>query len=117
MHPKVREAVEERLAALRTAGFDGYVLIEAALLLEAGYQEICDELWYVYAPEKVRRERLKRNRGYTDEKIDSIMGQQASEALFFKQCDFVLYNDSAPEDCERHIMEQIRKHQREEVAQ
>lgn len=117
VHPKVREAVEERIAALRVSGFDGFVLIEAALLLEAGYQEICDELWYVYAPEEVRRERLKKNRGYTDEKIDSIMGQQASEALFFKKCDFVLYNDSAPEECEQHIMAQIREHQNGEVAQ
>lgn len=117
VHPKVREAVEERIAALRAAGFDGFVFIEAALFIEAGYKEICDELWYVYAPEEVRRERLKRNRGYTDEKVDSIMGQQASEALFFEQCDFVLYNDSAPEDCERHIMAQVRKHQNGGVVQ
>lgn len=117
VHPKVRTAVEEKLAAFRREGFQGLVVIEAALLIEAGYKDICDELWYVYAPEEARRERLKQNRGYTDEKADSIMERQASEALFFSQCDFVLYNDSAPEDCERHIMAQITKHQNGEVAQ
>ncbi|MGN1085147.1 MAG: dephospho-CoA kinase [Lachnospiraceae bacterium] len=117
VHPKVRTAVEERIAALREEGFCGVVLIEAALLIEAGYKDICDELWYVYAPEELRRERLKKSRGYTDEKVDSIMERQAPEALFFAQCDFVLYNDSAPEDCEPHIMAQITKHQNGEVTQ
>lgn len=116
VHPKVRDYVEERIAFLRKSGFSGMVLIEAALLIEAGYKEICDELWYVYAPESLRRERLKANRGYDDARVDSIMKKQASEALFFSESDFVLYNDSTAEECEAHILEQVRKHQSMEVA-
>lgn len=116
VHPKVRDYVEERIAFLRKSGFSGMVLIEAALLIEAGYKEICDELWYVYAPESLRRERLKANRGYDDARVDSIMKKQASEALFFSESDFVLYNDSSAEECETHILEQVRKHQSMEVA-
>lgn len=116
VHPKVRDFVEERIAFLRKSGFSGMVLIEAALLIEAGYKEICDELWYVYAPESLRRERLKANRGYDDARVDSIMKKQASEALFFSESDFVLYNDSSAEECETHILEQVRKHQSMEVA-
>ena len=116
VHPKVRDYVEERIAFLRKSGFSGMVLIEAALLIEAGYKEICDELWYVYAPESLRRERLKANRGYDDARVDSIMKKQASEALFFSESDFVLYNDSSAEECEAHILEQVRKHQSMEVA-
>lgn len=116
VHPQVRIAVEERLKNLVEGAFDGLVLIEAALLIEAGYKEICDELWYVYAPEEVRRFRLKQNRGYTDEKVDSIMEEQASEELFFRECDFVIYNDSEQEDCEAHIMGQVIKHLNGEVA-
>lgn len=110
VHPKVRIAVEQRLAKLRKSGFAGIALIEAALLIEAGYKAICDELWYVYAPVELRRERLKANRGYTDEKVDSIMEEQASEALFFKECDFVIYNDSEYADCEAHVLAQVRAH-------
>lgn len=111
VHPKVRDAVEERIAQLKKEGFDGLVLIEAALLIEAGYKDICDELWYVYAPEAMRKERLMANRGYTEERVASIMEKQASEALFFAESDFVLYNDSVPEECEAHILAQVRKHQ------
>lgn len=116
IHPKVRLAVEERIEKLRSDKFEGMVLIEAALLIEAGYKEICDELWYVYAPIEVRRERLKADRGYTDERVDAIMERQASEEAFFLQSDFVVYNDSSAELCEEHILEQIERHQNGEVA-
>ncbi len=116
VHPKVRTYVENRIASLRTAGFSGMVLIEAALLIEAGYKAICDELWYVYAPVSLRRERLRANRGYDDARVDAIMEKQASEELFFSESDFVLYNDSSAEECEAHILEQVRKHQSMEVA-
>ena len=116
VHPKVRTYVEDRIASLRNEGFSGMVLIEAALLIEAGYKEICDELWYVYAPVTLRRERLKMGRGYDDARVDAIMAKQAPEELFFSESDFVLYNDSSAEECEAHILEQVRKHQSMEVA-
>lgn len=111
VHPKVRAVVEERIARRKQEGFDGLVLIEAALLIEAGYKDICDEIWYVYAPEKMRRERLMENRGYTAERVAAIMEKQATEEQFFSESDFVLYNDSVPEECEEHILAQVRKHQ------
>ena len=52
------------------------MFLEAALLIEEKYDEICDELWYVYAEEGVRRERLKRSRQYSDEKIRDMMASQ-----------------------------------------
>lgn len=117
VHPRVRTYVEERIAYLRASGFQGMVLIEAALLIEAGYKDICDELWYVHAPLVLRKERLKANRGYSEERVDAIMAEQATEELFFSQSDFVLYNDSAQEDCEAHILTQVEKHRAEEVAE
>ena len=116
VHPKVRTYVEDKIASLKSSGFSGMVLIEAALLIEAGYKAICDELWYVYAPESLRRERLRANRGYDDARVDAIMAKQASEELFFSESDFVLRNDSSAEECEAHILEQVRKHQSMEVA-
>ncbi len=116
VHPHVREVVEETIAKLRDEQFEGFVLIEAALLIEAGYREICDELWYVTAPKELRRERLRANRGYSEEKIDSIMKEQSSDEYFLKHCDFVLRNDSALKDCESNILSQIKMHQKEALS-
>ena len=95
VHPKVRDFVEERIAFLRKSGFSGMVLIEAALLIEAGYKEICDELWYIYADEQIRRKRLKESRNYSDEKIDSIMESQLDEEEFRKHCKVVIDNSGS----------------------
>ena len=115
VHPKVRIYVEDRIASLRAAEFQGMVLIEAALLIEAGYKDICDELWYVHAPIEMRRARLKANRGYSDERVDSIMAEQSTEELFFSKSDFVLYNDASQEECEMHIVTQVEAHMQEQI--
>lgn len=110
VHPKVREYIEKELKRCREGGFEGIVLIEAALLLEAGYRDICDEIWFIMTPEWMRRERLFKNRGYSREKTDSIMAEQSDEVFFMKNSDFVIYNDSSFEECEEHIMRQVLKH-------
>ncbi len=38
------------------------------MLIEEHYDEICDELWYIYTREDIRRERLMASRGYSTEK-------------------------------------------------
>ena len=66
--------------------------IEAALLIENGYNDFVDEMWYIYARDDVRRARLKSSRGYDDEKITHIMESQLSEERFRVGSDFVLDN-------------------------
>ena len=72
--------------------------MEAALLLEDGYNQICNELWYIYTDEKIRRLRLKESREYSDTKIDAIMSSQLSEELFRKECQIVIDNSGDFED-------------------
>ena len=69
-----------------------YVFVEAALLIEDHYDVICDELWYIYADETVRRNRLKESRNYTDEKIDDVISNQLSEDEFRKACQETIDN-------------------------
>ncbi|MBR3635158.1 MAG: dephospho-CoA kinase, partial [Lachnospiraceae bacterium] len=82
-----------------------YLFIEAALLIECGYNAHVDEMWYIYTKEEVRRERLKSSRGYSDEKIDSIMAAQLSEEDFKKGSDKCIDNSAGFEN----TVKQIRK--------
>lgn len=97
MHPAVKNEILNRICNARKNGCD-YFLIEAALLLEDGYKQICDEMWYIYTDEKARRLRLKESRAYTDEKIDAIMASQLSEEIFRKECQIVIDNSGDFED-------------------
>lgn len=82
------------------------VLIEAALLLEAGMDSVCDEVWYVYAPLCDRVRRMRENRGYTDAKINTVLKNQLTHYEFLDKSDFIVnngdgYENGAAEACER----------------
>ncbi len=113
-HPPVQRQVEAELLRLTEEGFRGVVIIEAALLIEAGYKKICDFLWYVYAPLPDRIRRMKEKRGYSDEKIANILAGQLSEEEFRRHADVVIENpDEAGYKTSRRLTKQIRTHLKE----
>ncbi len=97
MHPAVKEYILEWIQK-EQKNDTAYFLIEAALLLEEDYNLICDEMWYIYCDESIRRERLKLSRGYTDEKIDAIIASQLSEEIFRNECQIVIDNSGDFDD-------------------
>ena len=109
MHPAVKEEILNRICNAQEKGCK-YFFIEAALLLEDGYKQICDEIWYIYTDEVTRRLRLKESRQYTDEKINAIMASQLSEEVFRKECQIVIDNSGDFED----TCYQIEKYMKQE---
>lgn len=106
IHPAVKRYILEKMEEEERMGTE-YFVVEAALLIEDGYLEILDEIWYIYADEKVRRQRLKDSRGYTEEKIDSIMAKQMSEESFRKYCHRVIDNSTTIERAKEQVIENI----------
>lgn len=92
IHPAVRKYIMEQIESERKKGEISYLFIEAALLIEEHYDEIVDELWYIYADTDTRRRRLRENRAYSDDRIDAIMAGQLTEDEFRKKCQFVIDN-------------------------
>ncbi len=92
VHPAVRAYILRQIDEERQRGSVDFFFLEAALLIECGYDAIVDEMWYVYADVEQRRKRLRAGRGYSDEKIDSILAAQMSDQDYRSQCDFVLDN-------------------------
>lgn len=90
VHPAVNNAVYNEIKNAGNSNEYDFVFVEAALLIENKYDEICDELWYVYADADVRRERLIAQRGYSHSKIDGIFDSQMSDDDFRKHCDFII---------------------------
>jgi dephospho-CoA kinase len=91
-HPKVLTAVINEIQSVREQEAFPYLVVETALMIEAGYDYICDEIWYVYAPEEERRLRLKKERGYSDEKIEIIFANQSKEEVFRAEFSKVIEN-------------------------
>lgn len=104
-HPYVKEEILRQIGAARESGKYDFVALEAALLLECGYENICDEFWYVYTKPEIRRQRMKETRNYSDEKVDAVMKNQLPDAVFFDRCQFIIENNTTLAD----VCEQLKK--------
>lgn len=106
IHPLTKKEVIRRVKAASDEGKYEYVFIEAALLIEAGYDDICEEFWYIYVPDEKRIDRLMSDRGYSREKCISIMNNQLPDEEFRKHCRYVIDN-SADGDMTRKQLEKL----------
>ena len=97
IHPGVREAVLEEKKRQQDLGCPLFV-VEAALLLEAGYDKDCDEVWVVHVPLEIRIGRLMESRGYSREKALSIAKRQMGEEEFLSRADRVIENGRSLEE-------------------
>lgn len=95
IHPAVKTWILKVIEEEKKAGQIDFLFIEAALLIEAGYENIVDELWYIYAGEEKRRKRLMESRNYTAEKIDGIFASQLKEEDYKKACSVIIDNSKS----------------------
>lgn len=93
VHPAVKEEIIKLAEQERKKGKISYFILEAALLIEEGYDKICDELWYIYTSKATRRKRLKESREYSDAKIDAIFCSQLSEEEYRRYCKVIIDNN------------------------
>ena len=82
IHPAVKTYIIQEIEQEKQKGELDFFFLEAALLIECGYDAVVEEMWYIYTDEAVRRERLKAGRNYSDEKIDHILKAQLSEDAY-----------------------------------
>ena len=108
VHPGVISEIKRKVETAEVNGAE-FIFVEAALLLESGLSEICQEVWYVSCDYEVRVKRLMENRGYERSKTDAIIRSQKSDAFFRENCDEVIDNSGSYEELEEAVTDKIRK--------
>lgn len=103
VHPEVKAYILQRIQEQKNQKDCMLFVIEAALLIEDGYTEICDEIWYIYAEESVRICRLMNSRGYTREKCLSVIKNQSNETFYRENTASRIDNSASFEDTEKQI--------------
>ena len=109
MHPAVKEYILGQITEQERMGILDYVIIEAALLIEENYGEICDELWYVRTSEEIRKKRLMRSRGYSEEQVESMFRSQLSDSEYRKHCQVVIENNGTREETFYQVAQAIKE--------
>ncbi len=102
-HPHVRETVESLIEGSK--GLFSHVLIETAILADAGYCPLCDAVWYVTAPEEDRKKRLT-ERGYDEARIKSVFGSQPTDEKYRETSTYEIKNGEDADESD--LLEQIK---------
>ena len=103
VHPKVKQYIEEYIENRKEK--EGNIILESAILFEAGCDKYCDEVWYVYVPKDIRIERLKQSRGYSDEKCEAVMKSQKPDEFYISKSDTIIKNDGSVDKLRERIVQ------------
>jgi dephospho-CoA kinase len=98
VHPLIAAEVQSRLAAARAADEASPIVIEAALLLDAGWRPLVDIVWVVIAPTEAVIERLHRQRGLLPADIEARVAAQITDEQRRRLADIVIENAGSLED-------------------
>jgi len=92
MHPRMYDMVKAQLEEYQRQEVD-VVVLEAPLLIEAGWASLVDEVWVTVASESTVLRRLKEQFGLSEQQSLARIRSQLSSEERVKHADVVIYND------------------------
>ena len=98
VHPKMFTRMGEMVAAMRQRGETRPIVVEAAILIEANWQPLFDEIWLVTASREHVIERVERDRGLKPEQTEARIRAQLTDEERRKFATSVIHNDGTLED-------------------
>jgi dephospho-CoA kinase len=109
VHPAVKKYIIDDIKRVRSDGKIDYYVIEAALLIQDGYREICDTIWFIYTDEQTRIKRLVAGRGKTAKDYEAVIKNQDDEDFYRANCDVVIDNSNDFESTQNVINDLLNK--------
>ena len=104
MHPRMARMVSDKIEVLRGQGVK-VVVVEAALLFEAGWDTLVEEVWVTDSSEDIVVGRLKERNGLSEEEAKKRINSQMDRAERIERSDFVIDNSSDMAGLESAIKE------------
>ena len=104
MHPRMARMVADKIEVLRSQGV-GVVVVEAALLFEAGWDSLVEEVWVTDSPDQIVIERLKKRNGLSEEEARKRISSQMDRTERLEKSDIVIDNSGDMAGLESAIKE------------
>ena len=108
MHPRMYDMVKARLEEYRRQGA-GVVVLEAPLLVEAGWTSLVDEVWVTVASEATVLRRLKGREGLSESASLARIRSQLSPEERIKHADVVINTDCGLDELKARVGELWRE--------
>jgi dephospho-CoA kinase len=119
LHPRMRKTFERAIARTVRRGRAPAVVLDAAILLEAGWDSLCDRVVFVDAPRDQRLTRLAAQRGWSDETLAARERAQWPAERKRGMADTLVLNDAGLDQLETavtRLWESLRSPQRSDSS-
>ena len=97
----IRETVR-RINAFESEGYE-FVIFDAPLLFESGFNEKCGIIVSVVADKNVRIRRITARDGITPERAEARIASQLSDEYLIARSDFVIYNNGSEQELSAQV--------------
>ncbi len=114
VHPVMRANFVAQITQVLRSRSTSLVVLDAAILFEAGWDDLCDRVVYVDAPWDVRRERVERSRGWTADRLLARERAQAAGEEKKARADLVIPNDGDLDSLDRGL-DRLEEHLRNQA--
>lgn len=104
VHPVIRGELQQQVAAARQAGAADVILLDAAVLLDAGWNDVCNAIVFIDAPLEHRRARASA-RGWDAGELERRESHQLPLTEKRAASDFIVDNSGSLEDAGRRFLE------------
>jgi dephospho-CoA kinase len=103
-HPYIKQRICEEIARARQQAEVRLIVLDAAVMLEAGWHDVCDHLVFVDAPHLVRLQRVK-ERGWSTVEVADRENAQMSLPEKRGHADAIVDNSGMPEGAAAQVRE------------
>ena len=108
LHPRMRKTFEKAIGREGRRGKTRVVVLDAAILFEAGWNELCDRVIFVDAPREARVSRLAASRGWDEATVDAREAMQMPLPVKRGKADAVFENVGAPSEVAAKVDEFLK---------
>lgn len=113
VHPQMHSMMREEIERLGKEGVR-VVVLEAAVLIEANWTDLVDEVWVAVAPEATAIQRLRNRTGLTEDQARARIRSQLSSEERAKHADVIINTDCELAEVEAEVEELWQRLQKKE---
>jgi dephospho-CoA kinase len=107
VHPRIEQKISQQISDATASGREA-VLLDAAVLLEAGWRHLCDAVVFVDTDEDLRLERVQQRSGWSFEELRRREASQLSLPEKRSQADVVISNNGSVDVAGRQFLNFLR---------
>ena len=108
VHPWIGRRIREQVAQLQADPAVAFVVLDAAVMVEAGWNRVCDRLVYVHAPRAQRLARVAAQRGWNEQEFAQREHAQLALTAKATLADAAVDNTGSPEAIQEQVDRLVR---------